>query len=276
MPKIAALETLKLYPNWVVRNRQKAPINPLTGEYAKSSDPTTWSTFDEAKSAHMRLNGASAGLGWMFQREIGIVGVDLDHCFDDDGNLTPFAESVVVRLASYTEYSPSGNGLHIWIRADIPKALKTDRIEVYGWGRYFTVTGKVFDGYNRIIESRHVEIMEIFQEHEPRPTMSGPAVERGPLTMWDNDDLEEVKRALSYIPSPSTYDVWLTCCMAVASKWNNADGVNAIVDWSSQGYKSKDPVTETTKKFESFKRTNGSLVGLGSLYHIASMYGYER
>jgi putative DNA primase/helicase len=59
----------------------------------------------------------------------GIYGVDMDHVLDGDGMLTPEAREVVGSLNSYTEISPSGSGLHIFVfapGADITRHRKKD------------------------------------------------------------------------------------------------------------------------------------------------------
>ena len=48
----------------------------------------------------------------------GICAIDLDHCMTDSGYYTGNAAEIVALMHSYTEYSPSGNGLHILFRAE--------------------------------------------------------------------------------------------------------------------------------------------------------------
>ena len=51
-----------------------------------------------------------------------------------------FPAAIVLAVDSYTEKSPSGDGLHIITRGKLPKgARKRNGIEVYSEGRYFTV-----------------------------------------------------------------------------------------------------------------------------------------
>src|SRR5512139_660219 len=65
---------LKSIPNWVnwtqeTRNGKatKIPINPKTGKFAKSNDPSTWRTFDEAKQTYFDCENESiGGIGFMF------------------------------------------------------------------------------------------------------------------------------------------------------------------------------------------------------------------
>ncbi|MCI9450021.1 MAG: hypothetical protein HFE30_07200 [Clostridiales bacterium] len=138
---------LRKLPQWVCR-RDKLPINPRTGEGAKAGNPTTWGTFDEALRA-CRDKGYS-GIGFEFAENGGIVGIDLDHVVDEDGVIKSWAQVIVDSLKSYTEYSPSGTGLHIFVRGDIPcdgrKAVLNkdtgEAIEMYKARRYFTVTGR--------------------------------------------------------------------------------------------------------------------------------------
>ena len=46
-----------------------------------------------------------------------LVGVDIDHCIDESGELNSVAQEIVDKLGSYTERSPSGTGIHILCRA---------------------------------------------------------------------------------------------------------------------------------------------------------------
>ena len=72
-----------------------------------------------------RLSGACVGLccaygiGIQFGLEasdnFGLSGIDLDHVVCADGTLEPFAEEIVQSMNSYTEYSPSGTGLHVLV-----------------------------------------------------------------------------------------------------------------------------------------------------------------
>lgn len=155
---------LKALPQWVCR-RGKIPIDPRTGKGAKAGQPDTWATFGEAVQA----SGGYDGVGFAFHNN-GIVGVDLDHVIDPEtGEINASALAVVDKLNSYTEYSPSGTGLHIYVRGQIPeKGRKDDKRgrEMYQAARYFTVTGKPF-GEPRPLAERSEEIAALFAEWFP-------------------------------------------------------------------------------------------------------------
>ena len=53
----------------------------------------------------------------MFSENDEIVGIDIDHCIDPGtGIIDDKAKKIVDRLNSYSEISPSGQGLHIFVR----------------------------------------------------------------------------------------------------------------------------------------------------------------
>jgi putative DNA primase/helicase len=82
----------------------------------------------------------------VFTKSDPYVGIDFDDCFNDE-TLAPTVLKFVGKLNSYTEFSPSGNGLHTIIKGGLPAGgLRHNKIEVYDTGRFFTVTGNMYDG----------------------------------------------------------------------------------------------------------------------------------
>ena len=129
---------------WIRYAPDKRPLK-INGHAASSTDPTTWSSYTDAANSH-------AGVGLGFVLGDGIGGIDLDHCIID-GQLTPAAtELVAAHPGSYIEISPSGDGLHIWgTTAAEPGTRRTINglhIERYSTGRYFTVTGNIYQHGN--------------------------------------------------------------------------------------------------------------------------------
>lgn len=74
-------EELKLIPNWVNATSDKIPRDPKTGAYAKTTDPTTWGTFEDAVTAKQKYGFDQ--IGFVFDGHNGYFGVDLDHCLDN-------------------------------------------------------------------------------------------------------------------------------------------------------------------------------------------------
>lgn len=130
-------------PNWV-STRNKVPINPKTGENASSQDPATWGSYDEARS-----RTDTDGVGFVPRSPY--LGLDLDHCVID-GQINDYAKEVVRLCNSYTEFSPSGTGIHILLKGELPESRRTDKIELYQNGNYLTFTGNVVYPFKPIRE----------------------------------------------------------------------------------------------------------------------------
>jgi putative DNA primase/helicase len=163
------IDSLKSFPQWVCFTPAKKPVNPQTGYGAKANDASTWASYDQARKRWASDKGQYAGIGYEFRKEQKITGVDLDKCIDEEGNITPWARAIVERLNSYTEYSPSGRGLHIWVQGEIPENIGPDltgitRIEMYDHERYFTVTGNRLPGTPETIEPRQDELALLYRE----------------------------------------------------------------------------------------------------------------
>ena len=137
----------KLVPESGRKKPRKVPINPASGFAAKVSDTATWGTYDEAAS-RARRDGL-AGVGLVLTADDGLTGIDLDNCRDPvTGELSPLAVEVVHLAETYAEVSPSGSGLRLFADGKPVRTMKNDSrgIEVYGAGRYLTVTGDHFPG----------------------------------------------------------------------------------------------------------------------------------
>jgi putative DNA primase/helicase len=140
----AELRNLRQWVGREYARGKKVPLDPATGEVASTKDPETWGAFSEADALFERV-------GFVFSEDDPYCGIDLDDCLDPEtGEVHPAAWEVVVALDSYTEVSPSGKGLKVWVRATKPGTRCSTRatpwggkLEVYDRGRFFAVTGKV-------------------------------------------------------------------------------------------------------------------------------------
>jgi len=168
-----ALQELIPAPCWVVYIEDKCPYNPTTGKPAEADDPTTWVTYEVARSAATRNSGRFKGIGRELTAEDRLVVIDLDKCIDENGMISAFAQDIVSRVNSYTEISPSGHGLHIWVHGTIPANLppakpKADGIEMYYRGHYLTWTDDHLEGTPLAIEDRSAVIQSIYKETTTR------------------------------------------------------------------------------------------------------------
>jgi len=143
----------------------KVPLRPGTGAFASTTDPETWTSFEEALD-YVR-NDDVAGLGFIFSDEDPIVGVDLDDCRNPEtGDLDSTAADIVDRLDSYTEISPSGTGFHVLVEGTLPDGRnRRGSVELYDSARFFTVTGDHVDGTPTRVARRQDAVEGIHRDY---------------------------------------------------------------------------------------------------------------
>lgn len=146
----------------------KVPYQP-SGSRADSTDPGTWTTFEQALSAWCRNRQRYAGLGFVFAKDDPFAGLDLDDSLDEQGDIKAWARGIVDRFSdTYIEISPSGQGLKIWARGSLPANLPgvqvgDGSVELYDHARYFTVTGRAFRGTPLEIEDHAADLLMLYE-----------------------------------------------------------------------------------------------------------------
>jgi putative DNA primase/helicase len=177
----------------------KVPYDPRTGEKAESTNPKTWTSYEKAVS-ECKKHGYD-GLGFVFTPEDDLCGVDLDKCLDPEtGELEGWAQKIIGELDSYTEISPSGTGVHILVRGELPTGRnRKGRFEAYDRGRYFTVTGKHLAGSSQRIENRQEELRAVVRRVFGDESTNGhtkPVAASRPVNNGLSDD-EVIEKALA-------------------------------------------------------------------------------
>lgn len=191
---------LKALPQWILwrfenRNGKHTKIPyQADGNEAMANNRRTWSTF--ATVVKFYLEGDYDGIGFVFSRQDNYIGIDIDKCIVD-GKVNTFANEIIDTLDSYTEFSPSGKGLHIIIKGNLPQSvLGTGRkntkhgLEIYSYGRYFTFTGNR-ENSNEIYE-RTDELAEVFEQYFDDSDIQG----RVNLSEFEKDEIKISNEAL--------------------------------------------------------------------------------
>lgn len=181
-------EALTARPQWVVwkaeeRNgkKTKVPYDAKTGRLAESDNPATWAAYAEAVEA---LNvGGYDGIGYVFSADDPFTGIDLDDCIVG-GHVLPWAKKLLLAFNSYSEISPSGGGIKVWVEGKTPGSAKPRKakipadvipsdtpgsIEIYPSGRFFTVTGWHVEGTPSEIRSANGALTELYEALKPPP-----------------------------------------------------------------------------------------------------------
>jgi hypothetical protein len=232
--------------------RQAKPLyNVRTGKLAKCNDPFTWSSFDDALAAVER--GEYEGPGLCLTQ--GVIGIDLDGCRHDGSNES-FADEIVRELNSYTEISPSGGGLHIIVKGELPDGERQyefgDRphhgVGLYdsARGRYLTMTGDRIHG--DAVNERTAELRRIHTRLFPPKTKAKkkpPPPVSGVSAMSDDELIERARKAkdggkfarlwdgdTSGYTSPSEADLALCAKLAF---WTNRDAARIDVLFRRSG-----------------------------------------
>lgn len=148
-----------LWCGWKLTSKGKEPFNLLTGLHAKSNDETTFSTYPVLLSnihKYLKIEDGKqvGGVGLGIFR--GYSAIDIDHCVDENGNMSEMARDIIDFCQSYTEYSPSGTGIRIIFKTQV-KIDKNDYyvnnhnngLEIYisdNTNKFVSITGNKISG----------------------------------------------------------------------------------------------------------------------------------
>lgn len=253
----------------------KVPCD-LHGGKMDAQDPANW--IDFATAAHIAHN-RDYGLGFVFNGD-GINGVDLDDCRDPGtGAIDAWARDIITVLGSYTEVSPSGTGVKVFVRGEMPEKFRHqyDRpeggsSEIYSRGRFFTVTGQRVPGTPDDVLDRPKKlatVLKFFQSWlpEPKPKKEQPAPRQN---YPDGDDRATALRALDVLDPSVSYPQWLEIGMALYSVDSSASMLTEWENWSRVSDKFVEG--ECSKKWSSFGTGD---ITIGTLCHLADHTGQQ-
>jgi primase-polymerase (primpol)-like protein len=157
----------------------KVPVFACSERPIDITDAANLSTFSTALAGANQRNYFGLGIAL----RDGIVGIDLDDCIDPiTRTLRPWAARIVQSIWSYTEVSPSGNGVKIFARGEIPNNKKSGDLEIYGKDRFFTVTGLSLQNTPREVTSNPDNLAAI---HLLITALGGK--QKNLLQLWEGD-----------------------------------------------------------------------------------------
>ena len=137
--------------NWKFIDDKKVPVDqdgfPISDV---NYDPTSTSLDKAVKAIERKV---ADGVGYPIVNS-GHCVLDLDHCVDD-GIIDSWAMEIIRQCDSYTEFSPSGTGLHI-LMSGSPScgdrrqvAMGAGHMDVFATKGYVTLTGRPVPGYGK-------------------------------------------------------------------------------------------------------------------------------
>ena len=195
-------DELQALPQWVCAwDDSKIPMQGVEfGTPASTSNPRTWCEYRIAR------NLVDAGLydnvGFVFNGN-GIVGIDIDCGWDEDGLPTATALDIISHCGSYTEQSRSGRGFHILVRGTLPFDGKNNHagVEIYQTKRYFIMTGRVLSFLPNIVENQAAidyVVQTYFQTAREERDGSGAGSDRIYSPKWQLPSRGKVKMRPEY------------------------------------------------------------------------------
>jgi hypothetical protein len=149
---------------WVLAGTSKQPLT-TSGRPAKSTDPSTWTDFDTASDAAIERG---LQIGYVISENDPFTCIDLDWVdastqtakgkpIDPSKWTTPAQWDRFLEIAeafdSYTEWSLSGRGMHIWAEGKIGRGRRRDNVEMYSQERLIIFTGNVIN--NKPVQPRY-------------------------------------------------------------------------------------------------------------------------
>lgn len=155
------------------KKQTKPPYQP-NGSRGKPNDISTTSPFEvvlKVLSESKKYNG----IGFLLTEEDDLIAWDLDHCLNSKtGELEQWALNIVNTLNSYTEITPSGEGLRVFTKGKLPvSGRKKGPVECYQTLRFITVTGNLYPGYPTEINANSIELFtEVFEKKPEKKSAS--------------------------------------------------------------------------------------------------------
>lgn len=241
-------------------------------------------TIAQAVKKHDTSGNGWDGVGFAFLPDDGLIGIDLDGMIDpESGEISERCTNIIAACDTYTEFSPSGKGVHIIGTGKIEKSIKDNGIgvEMFCGAQFFTFTGHPWPNSPHAVEeippralARLETTIKAARKSAAQP--AGPiehaAPKRPPQAGGHQRSLAETvalaEEALQQL-APDHYATWIKVGMACKEGLGSA-GYLVWDAWSSSSpkYKGGD---DTTKRWKSF---NPSDVTLGAVFALAEEAGW--
>lgn len=275
---------------WVQRpGKVKASKVPyyITGEARKGaqgsdSDRAKMATFEDAKAFAIRHN--FPGVGFAFMPEFGITGLDFDDCVID-GKVDTLVEQMTA--GTYTEYSPSGNGVHAFVlgaypdhKDSPPRNPERDKFgcETFQGKGFLTFTGRPTDltemmGDQNTISPIPSHVIDYFGTRFVHVRALREKYEGEGKPVFDFSE-EQIESFLKDLPEDLGYDDWVKVGMAVHHE-TYGEGFAIWDEWSSRSPKYTDSAYSLAR-WESFGVNNSAeYTTMGTVLQMLRQNGVE-
>lgn len=254
-----------------------------TGVQGSEEDRSALVTFDVACQAIAAKQ--FSGIGFAFLPDDGLIGIDLDKMVDaESGELSPRAQRIIEACQSYTEWSPSGNGFHIYVFGTTETAKDNGiGVEMFCGRQFFTVTGRHLAGSPTkvapiapaVLRRLHKTIAEAKGGFSDKPDAAPaatvpPAPTSGDSAAVPPSDLDKLRSALDALDPGCGYDEWIRIGMALRSELGEG-GFDLWDAWSSRSERYPGAAV-LQSHWKSFTR---DAVKAGTIFRLAKQAGWK-
>lgn len=269
-------------PQWLVWKLEPGEKKPKKMPYYVSGrrrSGTQGSDDDRAELVTLAIavarlgQGGYTGVGFAFLPGDGLIGVDIDGCIDAAGVVAPRAAAIIEACASYTEFSPSGTGVHI-IVAGQTKTFKSNDIglEVFCAAQFFTFTASPFPGTPDVIAAIDPAVLNRLRAtvHQAR---AGSSVRTAPSMPVGMDERAKLESALACISADVGYREWIHVGMAIQAALG--DGGLGVWDYWSQKSAKYGGLKELEGHWKSFGGSGAGGITAATIYKMAVDEGWR-
>lgn len=263
--------------NWCVFRKEwqreknkftKRPFNANTGQLAKANDPSTWCDFETALSVVDKYDG----LGYFFDGEH--YGVDLDNIpseivrYQNGDYENNILADFIDTLTSYAEISPSGKGVHIICKGQLPPGgRRKGDIEMYNTGRFFTVTGQRIGDYKQVFDDDMGKINYLHHKYigeKDIPIQELSQIEEDGNNLTVEEVIEAAKNGKNHVRFSVLYEGDWSEFYASQSEADMAFA-NDLAYWTARDYEKMDAIFRKSNLYrEKWDEKHGN-----------STYGYQ-
>jgi putative DNA primase/helicase len=236
-----------------------------TGEQGSDADRAELVSLDTAKLA--LATGKFSGVGLGLLPGDGLIGIDLDGMIDPDtGEISERGSTIIAACNSYTEFSPSGTGVHI-ICSGTTETFKSNEVgvEVFCGRQFFTFTGHRYSGTPPAINPLPAPVLKRLKatvdSGKKRAADGRPSTAPAPAM----EGCAKVESALAFISPDCGYDDWIKLGMAIHHELGDG-GFSVWNAWSMKSAKfpGESVLRGHWKSFRPGAVTGGTLFGLAS------------
>lgn len=239
-----------------------------TGQQGGEDDRRELVDYNTAVAAAMEQQ--ADGLGFAFLPGDGLIGIDIDAALGEDvePRRKQRALNIIKACNSYTEFSPSGQGVHIIVKGNTETFKSSELgIEVFCGRQFFTMSGNPYPGAAGEVVDITASTLETLRRTVKQQATQAPS---NPIPQPPSNDRQKLESALVFIHADCGYEDWIKVGMAIHAELGEP-GL-AIWDWWSARGSKYPGAREIESHYRSFKP--GAVTG-GTLYRMAMDAGWR-